>query len=69
MDKDVWICGGEKVYRDAMTLAEELYITLIDAHFEGDVHFPPWEQYFNREISKKEIFSEGQRLTFLVLGK
>ena len=69
MGKDVWICGGEKVYRDAMTLAEELYITLIDAHFEGDVHFPPWEQYFNREISRKEIFSEGQRLTFLVLGK
>ena len=68
MDKDVWICGGEKVYRDAMTRRGTIH-HLDRCSFRGGCPFPPWEQYFNREISRKEIFSEGQRLTFLVLGK
>ena len=69
MGKNLWICGGEEIYREAMPLAEELYLTLIDEDFEGDVHFPHWQKYFTEEISRREIICDGKKLTFLILGK
>jgi dihydrofolate reductase len=66
---DVWICGGASIYEEAMPLAKELFLTQIDADFEGDVKFPSWHQHFAREISRKEITSDGYRLTFSVLAK
>ena len=66
---DVWICGGASIYEEAMPLAKELFLTQIDGDFEGDVKFPSWHQHFVREISRKEITSDGYRLTFSVLGK
>lgn len=69
LGEDVWICGGASIYEEAMPLAEELFLTQIDADFEGDVKFPLWHQHFAREISRKEITSDGYRLTFSVLGK
>ncbi len=69
MGKDIWICGGEAIYREAMPVARELYLTLIDATFEGDVFFPHWRENFKKEISRREIMSAGKKLTFLILSK
>ena len=38
--KTAWVCGGRKIYEEAIPLADRLYLTLIDAPFEGDVFFP-----------------------------
>ncbi|MEK9783528.1 MAG: dihydrofolate reductase, partial [Opitutales bacterium] len=45
MGKNTWICGGEEIYREAMPWGEELYLTQIDASFEGDAFFPSWEEH------------------------
>jgi dihydrofolate reductase len=37
---EVFICGGESVFREAMQLADRIYLTVIDEEFEGDVFFP-----------------------------
>jgi dihydrofolate reductase len=66
---DVWICGGRIVYEEAMPLADRLYLTLIDAEFEGDLFFPAWEHLFTEELSRRESESSGYRLTFLTLAK
>ncbi|MFS0643855.1 dihydrofolate reductase [Siminovitchia sp. 179-K 8D1 HS] len=29
-DRDLWICGGEQIYRQAMPYADEIYATLVD---------------------------------------
>ena len=68
-DEVVWICGGEKVYEEALLLADRLYLTLIDADFKGDVFFPPWEKIYTEEISRRESKDSGYRLTFLTLGR
>lgn len=68
-DGDIWICGGRKVYEEALPLADRLYLTFIDANFDGDVFFPPWEDLFTKEISKRESIDSGYRLTFLILAK
>ena len=38
---EIHVIGGGTIYREAMPLAEKLYITHVDAEPEGDTHFPP----------------------------
>lgn len=40
-DKEIFVCGGEKVYAEALGIADRLYITHIDKEFDGDRYFPP----------------------------
>ncbi|MCF8258440.1 MAG: dihydrofolate reductase [Flavobacteriales bacterium] len=35
-----FIVGGEEIYRQALPLADRVYLTRIDHEFEGDRHFP-----------------------------
>jgi len=46
-----------------------LYLTLIDADFEGDVFFPAWEDQFTNELARREMVLDGLRLVFLVLER
>jgi dihydrofolate reductase len=39
-DKEVFIAGGEDVYRQALPLANRLYLTRVGARLEGDTFFP-----------------------------
>ena len=41
-DKDIFIAGGEQVYRRAITLKQvtRIYLTRIHASFDGDAFFP-----------------------------
>ncbi|MDD5953179.1 MAG: dihydrofolate reductase [Oscillospiraceae bacterium] len=41
--KKVFICGGEQLYREALPLAEVLYLTELDSTFAGDRHFPEFD--------------------------
>lgn len=38
--ENIFIAGGASVYAEAMALCERLYLTVIDAAFDGDVYFP-----------------------------
>ena len=37
---EVFICGGDTVYREAMPIADRIYLTIIDEEFDGDSFFP-----------------------------
>ena len=45
-DKDIFICGGESVYKEALkeNLVEKMYITEIDMRVEGDAFFPEFNK-------------------------
>ncbi|GAA0137228.1 dihydrofolate reductase [Paenibacillus sp. YSY-4.3] len=44
---DLMVIGGGSVYGQFISHADRLFVTRIDAEFEGDVHFPPldWSQF------------------------
>ncbi|MGZ9584187.1 dihydrofolate reductase [Paenibacillus marinisediminis] len=42
--EDVIIMGGAEVYKQFMPYADQLYVTYIDAEFEGDEYFPPFDE-------------------------
>lgn len=52
------VIGGERCYREALPLAERIYLTRIEADFEGDAWFPAWEPAAWAERSR-ERFAAG----------
>jgi len=43
---DVWIIGGAQLYAQALPQTDELYLTVIDEEFKGDVYFPKFKNNF-----------------------
>ena len=37
---EIFLCGGERIYREGLSLADEIYTTQIDANYECDAFFP-----------------------------
>ncbi len=52
--RQVFICGGEGLYREALPFADVLYLTEIEAEFQGDRYFPAFdpEQYLLTEETR-----------------
>jgi dihydrofolate reductase len=44
--REIFICGGEQLYRQALPLCSDLYLTLVQRVVEGDILFPPFEDQF-----------------------
>lgn len=39
-EQEIFIIGGGQIYSQAMPLADKLYVTYVDARFDGDTYFP-----------------------------
>ena len=37
---EVFICGGEEIFREALSLAHRIYLTIVHGKQEGDTLFP-----------------------------
>lgn len=48
------VIGGARCYREALPLAERMYLTRIDADFAGDAWFPEWspDEWVERECER-----------------
>ncbi len=49
---EVFITGGAHLYEKFLQDADLLYLTMIDADFEGDTFFPDYTQYAWKEIDR-----------------
>ena len=62
----VFVIGGAQIYAQALPLADELVLTEIDADFEADTFFPPWDHAAFAEIAREpHIAPEGWTYTFV----
>jgi dihydrofolate reductase len=60
--KMVWICGGERIYEQALPTADQLYLTRVNMHVdEGDTFFPHWQQHLNYLKSRRVCEEDGIR--------
>ena len=39
----IFVVGGEKIYRESLSSCEEIFLTEVDANFDGDTFFPEIE--------------------------
>ena len=44
--REIYICGGAQLYRQALPLCSDLYLTLVQRVVQGDTLFPPFEDQF-----------------------
>ena len=54
----VFVIGGADLYAEALSLADELLLTEIDAEVEGDTFFPTWDRAAFEEVSREPHVSE-----------
>jgi dihydrofolate reductase len=53
-ETEVFICGGEEIYRRALAVADRLRITRVDTTPEGDTVFPEIDSSQWRRVSREE---------------
>ena len=64
---EIFIIGGAELYRQALPLAERLYLTEIVADYEGDTSFPQMPQGEWKEISRSQRLEKaGLAYAFVV---
>lgn len=54
-DDEVFVIGGAEIYRAALPIADRMYLTLVQAPFEGDTLFPAWEAEDWELISREPL--------------
>lgn len=64
---EVFIAGGRSVYKQFLKIADEMYVTIIDDTFEGDLYFPDFNEG-NWEIIE-ETKGKNSLLTFKKLKR
>ncbi|HUX64505.1 dihydrofolate reductase [Sulfuricella sp.] len=69
-DDEVFFIGGAELYRQALDIADRLYLTEIRAEFEGDAWFPEFDTNLWQETGRKPCKSEnGLECDFVVYDK
>jgi dihydrofolate reductase len=58
---EVFVIGGAELFAEALPLAQRLFLTEIDAAFDGDTFFPPIDLARWREISREHLEPTGDR--------
>lgn len=69
LQEDLWVIGGLSVYEQTLPLADELYITHIDADFGCDVVFPEYEHSFELKQTSDLHTQNGFIFTYSVYTK
>lgn len=52
-DGEVFVIGGAELYREALPLADRLYLTRVFASPQGGAFFPPWNEEFWKIMSSE----------------
>jgi dihydrofolate reductase len=71
-DAAVFIVGGAEVYRQALELADRLYLTRVHANVEGDVFFPAFDESAWNVIERSEHLADEKNdydCSFFVLDR
>ena len=58
-EEEVFIIGGAQIYKQALPLADKLYLTIVHRAYEGDTSFPDIDYSEWDELSREE-FERGE---------
>jgi dihydrofolate reductase len=61
--RDIFICGGAEVYRQALPSCSDLFLTLVKRVVEGDTFFPEFEHQF---VLENEWWTTPSSSSFII---
>ncbi len=71
-ETELFIIGGEKIFKYALSLVDRIYLTEVKGEIKGDVYFPPlslknWKKVSEQEFSKNA--DNDHDFTFKILDR
>lgn len=60
----IFLCGGEKIYEQGLSLAHRIYLTELDDEYEGDAFFPEFDRRQFKLVDSKR--SHDQKLRYCI---
>ncbi|MFC4712210.1 dihydrofolate reductase [Planococcus dechangensis] len=67
--EEVMVIGGEQIFREALPIADRLYITLIHRSFPGDTYFPEYGNEWKLMSESERFESNGTPFSYLVFER
>lgn len=68
-EKEIFIIGGGEIFKQALPIADKLYLTLVDDDIKGDTYFPEYEKEFTKETLRENREYEGLRYAWVNLER
>jgi dihydrofolate reductase len=56
---EVFVVGGAEIYREALAVADRLYLTRLEQDFAGDTHFPAFDPDLWRRVACDRLGPES----------
>lgn len=66
--EEIFIIGGGQIFQQALSLADKLYLTIVEGDYNCDTFFPDYSE-FRKVISGESRESERYKYKFLELEK
>lgn len=66
--EEIFIIGGGQIYKQALNLADKLYLTIVEGDFDADTFFPDYSE-FKKVVYEKKGVSDSCNYTFIDLEK
>jgi dihydrofolate reductase len=66
--EEIFFIGGGMVYKQAIPLANRLYLTVVKGDFEADTYFPDYSE-FTKVVSRQASHDDKFQYEFLVLER
>ena len=67
-DIEIFIIGGGQIYKQSITFADKLYLTIVEGEPEADTYFPDYAE-FKKIILEESHETDGLKYKFLELEK
>lgn len=68
VEPEIFIIGGADIFAQTISIADRLYLTIIEGKYEGDAFFPDYSD-FTKVISEEKGESGKYKYTFLTLER
>lgn len=68
-EEELFIVGGEQIYKLTLPMAERIYLTQVKRVFDGDAHFPEIDEEKWQELSREEHLDLEPPLVFRTLER
>lgn len=66
--EEIFIIGGASIYRQFISLAQRLYLTLVEGEYEADTFFPEYDE-FTKVLSEEKVDNGTHRFSFVTLER
>jgi dihydrofolate reductase len=64
-EKEAFVIGGGEIYKQALPMADKIYLTEVDFSEDGEVYFPEFDETkFKKELVREERVSENNKLSW-----